>query len=689
MFFEESNEHLADMESALLELENNPTDSELLNRVFRGAHSIKGAAGSLGFAELAQFTHVLENLLDRLREAGTAPSRSHSDLLLRSTDVLRGLVMAALSGSPAPSNTAAVLEAIQDNLDAESVSFHDGTDATELGADGTGYSRTRYSVTFAPYSDAPWFGPDPVLLFRHLHELGIVESVEVDTSALPPLDQLDPERCYLRFSAVLETLASRAEVEEVFAFVLDAAQVQIEVLEACSTVGAPLPPEPVSDAAPAAAAGPIVASPAVSLQNTPPADKPLAQPTKTPGPESATLRIAASKVDKLIDLVGEVIIAQSMVSQEIRNFSIERLQRLREAITEMERNTRELQEQIMGVRMVPVANLFSRFPRVVRDTAAELNKTVQLVTAGEETELDKTVIDGLVDPLMHLVRNALDHGIETPDARTSLGKPAQATLKIEAMHEGGSVVIVVRDDGRGLDTDRIWRKAVERGLVRPDEKLTEEQVHALIFKPGFSTADTVSKLSGRGVGLDVVRKNVENLNGTIALSSEPNRGTAFRIKLPLTLAILDGLALRISNQVFIVPLASVLESLRPTPAQLQTLVGVGQVVVIRGEPVPLIQMSDFLSITEARTARNGGIAVIVEHDNKKAAMWVDEVLGQSQVVIKSVESNFRRIDGIVGATVLGDGRVALILDVQAVVRGDAARLDGPIIAGESGLFAFA
>jgi two-component system chemotaxis sensor kinase CheA len=378
--------------------------------------------------------------------------------------------------------------------------------------------------------------------------------------------------------------------------------------------------------------------------------------------------VPTDRVDHLINLVGELIIAQSMVSQIAGSFSIEKLPALLEAIAATERNTRDLQERVLSIRMVPASAVFNRFPRLVRDLSAASGKLIRLELSGEDTDLDKAVIEGLGDPLTHLVRNAADHGLESPEERADTGKPGEGVIRLSARHVGGAVIIELSDDGRGLDTARIRAKAVERGLVRADEALTDEQLHALIFQPGFSTAAVVSDLSGRGVGMDVVKRNLEALNGSIAIETAPGRGTRFRIRLPLTLAVLDGMALDVGGRVFILPLLAIVESLRPKASEVRTIMGAGEVVMVRGEAIPLLRLHRVLRVPAAVTAPERALVVIAESDGRRVGLLVDQLLGQSQVVIKNLETHFRRVEGVMGATITGEGRVALILDLQGLVR---------------------
>lgn len=382
--------------------------------------------------------------------------------------------------------------------------------------------------------------------------------------------------------------------------------------------------------------------------------------------ETASIRVPIEKVDRLVDLVGELIITQSMVADAVTAFSPERVPSLRAAVALMDRHARELHEQVMGVRMVPIRTLFGRFPRLVRDVAATLGKSAALEMSGEDTELDRTVIEKISDPLAHLVRNAVDHGLEASDARRALGKPEVGRLALSAYQQGGSIYIELADDGRGLDRDRIWAKARELGLTG-DEPLSDEQVFGMIFRPGFSTADTVTELSGRGVGMDVVRRNVEALGGSIVIRSARGRGTTFRITLPLTLAILDGQLLSVGAETYVLPLASIVESVRPCPEQLGVVLGAGEVITLRDRVLPMVRLHRILGVSPKTENPTEGLLVIVDQDGCQAALLVDELLGQQQVVIKSLERHFEKVRGVAGATILGDGRVTLILDVAGLV----------------------
>jgi len=626
-FFQEAAEHLASLESALLSLQAGTADNEALNAIFRCAHSVKAGAATFGFEAMTRFTHVLETLLDCLRNGEIAPSAPLVDLLLRSVDVLRALVDAAARGEAPPP----VWEEVVEELDRARGAPKPEAQAPAQ-SDGPESSAAAYAIRFEPAAEVFSLGLDPLLVLRDLAQLGRLTS-EADLSRLPALASLDPERCYLGWRLRLETTAGMAQIRDAFAFVEDVATVAIEPI--ATHAESPAPQMPSKLAARAA-------------------------------PRETSIRVATKKVDRLIDLVGELMIAHSVAAQLVSGFTVDRLALLQEAMADMDRYTRELQERAMRIRMMPLGSVFSRFPRVVHDTAQALGKQVSIEISGEETELDKGMVERIADPLTHLVRNAVDHGIEAPAERLRAGKPAEGRVRLTAYHQAGNVIVEVSDDGRGLDTERIRAKGIERGLIAADEQLPEQQIHALILRPGFSTAETVSDLSGRGVGMDVVKKSVEALNGSVTIETKPGRGSVFRMKLPLTLAIVDGLLLRVGDQTYVMPLVSIVESIRPRKEQVRDVAGRGDVVVVRNEPLPLLRLCDLFHIPAAATEPARGLVVIVEYEGRRLALLVDELLGQQQVVVKSLEANFRKVPGVTGATILGDGRAALILDVAGI-----------------------
>jgi len=630
-FFQESAEHLAEMEAGLLRLEREPNDTELLNAIFRAAHSIKGASGTFGFEDVARFTHGLESLLDRLRAGQIAVTHALVDTLLRSGDLLRELLARAAAGTPAPEQMAALLS----ELERASGGAASAPAPAPARTGAPEYATAKaYRIHFRPSIDLFQQGMDPLLILRDLAALGHAVAT-ADASQLPPLTSLDPEQCYLGWTVRLETTKTAEEIRDVFAFVEDSAEIGVEpeALEAQPAAVPVAAAEPKSAAAPAG---------------------------------TASLRVATSKVDKLIDLVGELVIAQSMAKAIVDAFEPSRLHQLREAMAETERYTRELQERVMSVRMLPIGQVFSRFPRLVRDVAAQLGKRVRVEMAGEETELDKGVVERMSDPLTHLVRNAIDHGIEAPEERRRLGKPEEGLLRLEAHHQSGNVMVAVSDDGRGLNAGRIRQKAVERGLIAESAALSNEQAYNLIFEPGFSTAEKVSDVSGRGVGMDVVKRNVQALNGSVAVDTQAGGGTTVSIRLPLTLAILDGLLLKVGAETYVMPLVSIVESIRPRADQVRGVAGKGDVVAVRGDVLPLVRLHELFAIPSAVTDPCCGLTVIMESGGQRTALLVDELLGQQQVVVKSLEAHYRKVRGVLGATILGDGRPALILDAAGL-----------------------
>ena len=641
-FFQESEDHLTEIESNLLRLEAGDSSSDVLDTIFRGAHSLKGASGTFGFDDLAHFTHELETLLDQLR-SGRPTSPGINSLLIRSLDVLRKLVAAAQDASPAPP------EALRIAAELRMIAAQNGcqavTDEPALDSPAEAAQEQHWKVHFAPAPEVFQLGMDPILVLRELGTMGEITGVSVDSSRVPAPAEMDPTVCYLAWDVELITAHAAAEIRDTFAFVEDGSDIRIALLNEAPILSED---QAVSQAAAVQSALPAAGQPAKALR------------------ESSSIRVATEKVDKMVDLVGELVIAQSMAAQILHDFSPGRLAELREAFLGLERNTRELQERVMAIRMMPIGSLFSRFQRLVRDLAGATGKSIALQVSGDETELDKGVVDRLSDPLMHIIRNSADHGLETAEVRRQNGKSETGTIRLEAFHRGGNVVVQIKDDGRGLDAQKIFAKAIARNMIAPDSQLTTEELHQLIFAPGFSTADKITDLSGRGVGMDVVRRNIEDLNGSVAVESSPGAGTCVRIELPLTLAILDGLLVKVGQQTYVLPLTSIVESIRPKAWQLNSAAGQVETVVVRGEPLPLLRLHRLLGVPGAVIDPVKGLVVLIETQGRQLALLVDELLGQQQVVVKSLEANFRKIDGVIGATILGNGRAALIIDASGL-----------------------
>ncbi|MCF3467748.1 MULTISPECIES: chemotaxis protein CheA [Stenotrophomonas] len=643
-FFEESREGLDAMEAGLLALESGQQDAEIINSVFRAAHSIKGGAGTFGFDAIAGLTHVLETLLDELR-AGKRALEGHAvDAMLSSVDVLRALLREAEHGQAAdPAAVAAVKARLEAVLSGQAAASAPSAAAAKV--DDT---PEAWQIGFTPAPSLFMSGNDPLRIIRELEHLGSLQ-VAARMERLPGFAQLDPLEAHLAWDLGLVGKVPRSKIEDTFAWVLDDCELDIR----------PAAPPSLATQAPAAAApAPVAAAP--SAPATPAANGGASQEAET------SIRVSVDKVDALINLVGELVITQAMLKQVSHALDPVHAESLFAGLDQLERNTRDLQEAVIGVRMLPVDAVFRRFPRLVRDLSSRLGKQVRLRTVGEGTELDKGLIEKIADPLVHLVRNSIDHGLEMPDVRRGAGKDETGTITLAASHQGGHIVIEVSDDGRGLDRAKILAKAHERGLAVPDNP-TDSQVWDLIFQPGFSTADAVTDLSGRGVGMDVVRRNIQALGGEVQIESSLGIGTRTLIRLPLTLAILDGMTVAVAGETLILPLAYVLEALQPQPEDIRSMAGEGRVLRVRGEYLPILSLSEYYGYGN-RAPGSESLVVVVEGDGQKIALEVDELVGQQQVVVKNIENNYRRIGGVSGATILGDGRVALIVDIGGLVR---------------------
>ncbi len=639
-FFEESREGLDAMEAGLLALESGQQDPEIINSVFRAAHSIKGGAGTFGFDAIAALTHVLETLLDELRAGKRALEPAAVDAMLASVDVLRALLREAEHGQAADPQAVAEVKARL-----EAVLSGHAAAAAPVAAAKVDDTPEAWQIGFVPAPSLFMSGNDPLRIIRELEHLGSLQ-VAARLDRLPGFDQLDPLEAHLAWDLGLVGKVPRSKIEDTFAWVVDDCELDIR------------PAAPPS----LATSAPVEAKPAVVASAAPAAAAP---PAAAAHEAETSIRVSVDKVDALINLVGELVITQAMLKQVSHALDPAQAEQLLTGLDLLERNTRDLQEAVIGVRMLPVDAVFRRFPRLVRDLSSRLGKHVRLRTIGEGTELDKGLIEKIADPLVHLVRNSIDHGLEMPDVRREAGKDETGTITLAASHQGGHIVIEVSDDGRGLNRDKILSKALERGLSVPDNP-TDAQVWDLIFQPGFSTADAVTDLSGRGVGMDVVRRNIQALGGEVQLESQAGNGTRVLIRLPLTLAILDGMTVSVAGETLILPLAYVLEALQPQADDVRTMAGEGRVLRVRGEYLPILSLSEYYGY--GGRAMDDPLVVVVEGDGQKIALEVDELVGQQQVVVKNIENNYRRISGVSGATILGDGRVALIVDIGGLVR---------------------
>jgi two-component system chemotaxis sensor kinase CheA len=633
VFFEESLEGLAAMESALLALDDGG-DKELVHTIFRAAHSIKGGAATFGFPEMAAFTHEAESLLDELRDGRRAIDGTIVELLLRTVDCLRGMFARAQAGQPLNDAEA---EALRGALAA---TMGRPAEASAGKARRSGDRADAWQIRFRPHPGMLAGGNEPLRLLRELAELGELR-VQAELDRLPPLAQLDIAECHLGWSMQLRGQVTLEAIKNVFDWVEDECDLAIEPLHE------------VAEAAPKA-----VASDAVATRTS-----------RDAGAEaSSSVRVSIDKIDSLIDLVGELVITQSMLDTFREDFDIAKLALLQQGLTQLARHTRELQESVMGIRMLPIGSVFNRFPRLVRDLSGKLGKQVRLDMRGEHTELDKTVLEKIGDPLVHLVRNAIDHGLEMPDKRRIAGKPEQGTLGLQAYHRGGSIVVEVSDDGAGLNRAAIVAKAIQRGIIGSDAGMSDEAVAELIFQPGFSTAAVTTDLSGRGVGMDVVRRNVADLGGSVVIGSKPGQGSVFTITLPLTLAIIDGLTAGVGEEHYIVPLVSIVESVQLKAEAVRNVVGGGELFKFRGDYLPIIRLHEAFGCPGAKHAIEDGLMIVVEGDGTRVGLFVDGLIGQQQAVVKSLEANYRRVRGVSGATILADGSVALIVDIAGLIR---------------------
>lgn len=680
VFFEESLEGLEIMESGLLSLEAGQADPETINAIFRAAHSMKGGSATFGFAEVADFAHHMETLLDEMRDGQRSASGAVVSALLGAVDCLRDMLGAIQAGHPVD---AAQVKARQGELE-RLLAGHEDHAAPAAAPAARDVPQDGWQIVFSPRRELLKNGNDPARIFKELAGLGRLE-VAADVDFLPEPDELAVDECYLSWELKLHGLVARADIDEAFAWVEDDCDLAVRPLSEMNAAAMEMALNEVH-AEPMAVvqAPPPPPAPVPTASAAPPASKPAAQAAK-PEPEAkgviggGSIRVDTVKIDQLINLVGELVITQSMLSLMGENFTLDKLEQLQAGLAQLDRHTRALQESVMNIRMLPIGFVFNRLPRMVHDLCAKLGKRAELKLSGEQTEVDKTVIEQISDPLTHLVRNCLDHGIEPPAERLAAGKPETGQVLLNAYHRGGAIVIEVIDDGRGLDAGRILAKAVERGLVEPGAELSPAQAYELIFHPGFSTAEQVTEVSGRGVGMDVVRRNIESLGGRIDIKSQPGRGSTFAIHLPLTLAILDGQTVAVGEEVYIAPLVSIIESISLTEDKINTFIGKGETFRLRGEYLPIIRLHEVFGVNSGHAVKlTDGLLMVVEGQGLKCGLFVDNVLGQQQVVIKSLEENYRRIEGVSGATILGDGSVALILDIPGLVR--LARQERPTYA---------
>jgi len=758
VFFEESFEGLDVMETSLMELDPDKIDDETINAIFRSAHSIKGGSATFGFSAIAEFTHVLETLLDQVRSGKRNLPGSDIDLLLRSVDCMREMLSLLQAGNDGWTDAAKELKSSFEKLLDEKVTtkkkspsskkkravkaeaerwcirfsphvgmLASGNDAQrilqelsklgelELSCDTTRLpglsvlnphecflawtvyldgkidkklieavfdwvvddcdlsiepvsSRAGFwQISFLPHVDILRSGNEPQRLLRALGELGNLE-VKVDFSKLPSMDAMDPESCYLNWTLALRAEVKEEQIREIFEWVADDSRVDIVFDNGAIDEQSVEPASPLGQADAQQESTQEVLTKGEGAKS--------ASAKKSTSVEPSSIRVAIDKVDTLINMVGELVITQSMLGQLSSEYELDRIPKMMEGLSQLEQNTRELQESVMKIRMMPISFAFSRFPRMVRDLGQRLGKQITVEMQGEQTELDKTVMEKIGDPLVHLVRNSVDHGIETPAERKAKGKNPTGKVLLNAFHQSGNVVIEIIDDGKGLDSEKILAKAVEKGLVAEKDMqyYNEHQIFDLIFQPGFSTAQAVSDVSGRGVGMDVVKRNIQALNGVVEIQSQKDKGSKITIKLPLTLAILDGQLVRVGNQTFVISLVSIIESLQCREDFVNRVANGCKVFKLREDYVPIVELYKVFNVEPDSTALDDSLLVVVETEGEKVGIVVDELLAQQQVVIKSLEQNYQRVEGVSGATILGDGTVALILDVPGIVKLSAVKL---------------
>lgn len=654
-FFDEADELLADMEQHLLDLVPEAPDSEQLNAIFRAAHSIKGGAGTFGFTILQETTHLMENLLDEARRGEMQLNTDIINLFLETKDIMQEQLDAYKSSQePDAASFEYICNALRQlalEAKGEVVPAVNGAKLTVVDAQDEQ----------ADVSTAPAANSDKLrIVISRLkeNEVGLLEDELKNLATLS-----DVVKGSDSLSATLDGGVSQDDLIAVLCFVVEQDQIAFETAPAAAANAEPASAVVAESApqVPAVAAAPVLK--AVPKEQAAAGRQEREKPARAS--ESTSIRVAVEKVDQIINLVGELVITQSMLAQRSNELDPVTHGDLITSMGQLQRNARDLQESVMSIRMMPMEYVFSRFPRLVRDLATKLNKQIELTLIGSSTELDKSLIERIIDPLTHLVRNSLDHGIELPDVRVAAGKSAVGNLVLSAEHQGGNICIEVTDDGAGLNRERILAKAMSQGMA-VSESMSDEEVGMLIFAPGFSTAEQVTDVSGRGVGMDVVKRNIQEMGGHVEIKSKQGAGTTIRILLPLTLAILDGMSVKVSEEVFILPLNAVMESLQPREEDLHPLAGGERVLEVRGEYLPLVELWKVFDVKGAKTEATAGIVVIVQSAGRRYALLVDQLIGQHQVVVKNLESNYRKVPGISAATILGDGSVALIVDVSAL-----------------------
>ncbi|AOW78895.1 chemotaxis protein CheA [Colwellia sp. PAMC 20917] len=665
-FLEESFEGLELMESSLLNLDAG--DTETIHSIFRAAHSIKGGAGTFGFDKVTEFTHLVETLLDEMRDGRREITEKDTELLLIAVDCMRILIEAARDDTDhdeakIEKTTALLAEALDDDVPSSE------SDTQEIAIEPSNIKGKIWQISFVPDHHLVKTGNDPIFLFNALASLGEL-TVKAKTDALPALKDMDAEELYLSWELTLVSDASEDDIREVFEWVEDECTLEIEGIDPAPKVTEYDKTDDVDislsddSALPLSSSNIVSAGEPVNIAKLPGISEKSKTKTKQ---DVGSIRVGVDKVDSLINLVGELVITQSMLSELGNDFEISKLEKLTSGLEQLLQNTKELQESVMKIRMLPISFAFNRFPRLVHDLALKTGKEMELIIRGEQTELDKTVMEQIGDPLVHLVRNAVDHGIESSEIRLANGKPISGTIILAAYHQGGNIVIEISDDGGGINRDAVLNKAIEKGLVDSHVTLADSQIFDLLFEPGFSTAQEVSDISGRGVGMDVVKRNIQSLGGRIQVESEKGKGSKFKVILPLTLAILDGQLVRVGTEIYIIPLITIVESLQAKPELINRVSGDMIVYRLREDNVPVIPIYQLFNLPAETKDVNNALLVVVEADGQKVGLMVDDLLAQQQVVIKSLKDNYQQVNGVSGATILGDGSVAMILDVPGMI----------------------
>jgi two-component system chemotaxis sensor kinase CheA len=684
VFMEECEDEIRELESGLIRLEEDKEDEDTINRVFRAAHTIKGSAGLVGFDSVSNYTHNLENILDRIRKKDMAITKKLISTMLTSVDFLKRMIAAGSEGEEIDEKE--IEQSVQSLKRFSGAAKPAGDiqgDQSRL-KDKSGEKIISVIMKFRP--DILATGQDPIMLIQELRDLGEIIESRVYADAIPDLYNLVPTTCYTSWDIIMRTNRPITDVNNVFIFVMDENEISVADISSQYKEGVDLTlaEKPIGEI--------LIEKGLVTQSDVEEALKEhkttgqalvekgkvsrdavekmaLAQSQSRKITKSSTIRVDTDKLDKLVNLVGEMVISVARMSQCASDISDTALSRsLQGAISALERISRDLQEQVMRVRMVPVEGTFNRFRRVVRDLSFELGKKIEIKMTGTETELDKNVIEQISDPLKHMIRNSIDHGIEMPEERRQIGKPEIGVIWLKAFQREGNIFIEISDDGKGIDKKRVLAKAVEKGQAEAGKSYSDKEIFDMLFAPGLSTSENVSELSGRGVGMDVVKRNIEDLRGSVEITSEEGKGSRFRIKLPLTLAIIDGMMVKVGTEVLTIPLSVIDKSVRPSRAEIKTVEGKGELVDIRGDYLPLVRLYQLFNLPSVKIDPTEALVVVLHGEQNRFGILVDDVLGQMQAVIKSIDKNFKKIEGTSGATILGNGKVSLILDVYSIER---------------------